>query len=792
MRSPNHAYLGQRYRSNRWNCSNRSTRHARLARCLLASALAGFAPLACAQTDAERALPVTPASIPAAWNGATYHATLQPIVVVATTPLAGIGLPLSQVAANVQVVHARQLDAQHRETLADYFEKNLPSIDVNDAQGNPYQTNVNYRGFTASPLLGTPQGLSVFMDGVRINEPFGDVVNWDWIPQQAIDTIELVPGSNPLFGLNTLGGAIAISTKNGKDNPGGGIEVTGGSWGRKSIEAEQGGRLGQHFDYYVTGNIANDDGWADHNASRVRQAFGKLRYRDADTTIALSTGGADNDLQGTQTIPRSFLDDFRQPYTFPDRNLNSAGYATLSGEHYVNDRVELSGNAYFRRLFSKNVSSNNNDGYGSVQPDGSIDTSQGSNVQSTVATDSYGASLQLTLLGQLGGMKNQFVAGVAADFANSRYTESSEAAYFTASRAAIGVGNYVQQVDAKTRDANLAAYLQDMLSLTKQWTLTLSARYNWAKSQIGDESGTQPQLDGSHVFSRLNPSLGLTWHPIPGFTAYATYNEGMRTPTAIELECADPAAPCSLPNDFVADPALSPVVSKTLELGARGKIGRATTWSTAVYRTTLYRDIAFISSPASAQGFFQNVGNTRRQGIELAGRTQFGKLDVTVNYSYVDATYRSTWMERSLANSSADTNGNVQVRPGNRIPGIPMHTVKLRLDYAATPNWRFGTNITYRSDIYARGDENNQDANGKIAGYLLVDFDTAYQATKRLRVFATVTNVFNRRYASFGVLGRNFFNGPGHTFDGASPVGEQFVGPGAPRGAWVGVRYAWD
>ncbi|RDU98549.1 TonB-dependent receptor [Trinickia dinghuensis] len=786
IRSTDHVHPGQRHNP------RPPSRRTRLAGCFAASALAGLAPFASAQTGPARALPVAAAPSPAASDGATYSATLQPVVVVGTTPLVGIGLPLSQVAANVQVVHGHELSEQHRETLTDYFEKNLPSVDVNDAQGNPYQMNINYRGFSASPLLGTPEGLSVFMDGVRINEPFGDAVNWDLIPQQAIDTIELVPGSSPTFGLNTLGGAIAISTKNGKDDPGGDVEVTGGSWGRKTVEVEQGGTIGHNLDYYVTGNVANDNGWGESNSSRVRQGFGKLRYSDADTTIALSAGGADNDLQGTQTIPRSFLDDFRQAYTFPDQNLNSVGYTTLSGEHFFNDRTELSGNVYFRRLVSKNISSNNNNDYGSVQSDGSIDTLQGSNVESMVGTDSYGASLQLTLLGQLGGMKNQFVAGVAVDFANSHYTESEQDAYFLPSRATVGIGGYTQQVNAKTRDANLAAYLQDTLSLTKQWTLTLSGRYNWAKSQIGDESGTQPQLDGSHVFSRLNPAIGLNWNPTPGFTAYATYNEGMRTPTAIELECADPTAPCSLPNDFVADPALSPVISKTIEAGARGRIGSATTWSAAVYRTTLDNDIEFISSPTATQGFFQNVGNTRRQGFELSGHTQLGKLGVTANYSYIDATYRSSWTESSPSNSSADANGNITVQPGNHLPGIPANTVKLRLDYAATPKWTIGTNVTYRGDIYAQGDENNQDVNGKIAGYVLVDFDTAYQVTKRLRVFATVTNVFDKRYASFGVLGQNFFNGPGHTFDGSAPVSEQFVGPGAPRGAWVGVRYAWN
>lgn len=784
IRSTKHVDAGQRYNG------RASKRRARLARCLATSALAGLSPLAAAQTSSAGALPVIAAS-----NGITVSAvstTLEPVVVIGTTPLVGIGLPLSQVAANVQAVKARQLDSQHRETLTDYFEKNLPSVDVGDAQGNPYQANINYRGFTASPLLGAPEGISVFMDGVRINEPFGDAVNWDWIPQKAIDTIALVPGSSPMFGLNTLGGAIAISTKNGRHDPGGDIELTGGSWGRKSAEIEQGGTIGSNLDYYLTGNVANDGGWADHNASRVRQAFGKLRYADADTTISFSAGGADNDLQGTQTVPRSFLDNTRQAYTFPDKNLNSVGYATLSGEHYFNDNTELSGNVYIRRFVSRNISSNNNRDYGALQPDGSIDTLEGSNVKSMVGTDSYGGSLQLTLLGKLGGMQNQLIAGVAADFANSHYTKSTQDAQFTATRAAIGIGDYVQNVNAKTRDANLAAYLQDTLSLTKQWTLTLSGRYNWAKAKIGDESGVQPRLDGSHVFSRLNPAIGVTWNPTPAFTAYAAYNEGMRTPTAIELACADPTAPCSLPNDFVSDPALAPVVSKTIEAGMRGRIGSATNWSAAVYRTTLYNDIAFISAPAASQGFFQNVGKTRRQGFEISGHTRLGKFDVTANYSYIDATYRSSWAESSRSNSSADAGGNITVRPGNHLPGIPANTVKLRLDYAATPKWTVGTNVTYRSGVYAQGDENNEDVNGKISGYVLVDFDTSYQVTKRLRVFATVSNVFNKRYASYGVLGRNFFNGPGHTFDGLASVSEQFVGPGAPRGAWLGMRYAWN
>lgn len=718
---------------------------------------------------------------------------LAPIVVIGTTPLLGLGTPLKQVPANVQTIRGREIEQQHRGTLTDYFEKNVQSVDINEVQGNPYQIDISYRGFTASPVLGTPQGLSVFVDGVRVNEPFGDVVNWDLIPQSAIDTMQLIPGSNPTYGLNTLGGALAITTKNGKTSPGGEAQISAGSWARKTAQIEQGGVIGSNLDYYLNASGGNDNGWADHNSSRVRQAFGKLRYTDADTTLSLSAGGADNTLQGTQTLPRSFLDNRKQAYTFPDQNKNSIGYVTLSGDHSFNDQTELSGNVYYRHYRNANVSSNVNNNFGNVDANGNVDTVQATNARSVVATDSYGASLQLTLLGKLAGLENQFVAGVAADLANSTFEQSSQNAFFTDSRDTVGIGNFVQKTNAKTRNENYGIYFDDTLSLTKQWSLTLAGRYNWARAAIEDTTGRQPLLNGSHSFSRFNPAIGINWNPTPALTAYATYNEGMRSPTAIELACADPAAPCSLPNNFIADPALRPVIAKTFEVGARGQVGQATNWSAALYRTTLDDDIQFVSSggAGSTLGFFQNVGKTRRQGIELAGRTQLGPLGVSANYSYVDATYRSAWTESSASNSSANGGGDITVKPGNHIPGIPSSTVKLRLDYLATPKWNVGTNVTYRSGVYARGDENNQDVNGKIPGYFLIDLDTTYQVTKQLQVFASVTNLLDKRYASFGALGQNFFTGPNHTFNGAGSVNEQFVGPGAPRGIWAGLRYAW-
>lgn len=719
---------------------------------------------------------------------------LQSVTVVGTTPLLGLGTPLTQVPGNVQLFNARQLGTQHNRNLTDFLERNATSVSLNSAQGNPYQPDVNFRGFEASPLLGTPQGLSVFQDGVRINEPFGDTVNWDILAQSAIASMQVIPGSNPLFGLNTLGGALAIQTKSGRDAPGGELEVSAGTFGRKTAQFSQGG-VHDRLDYFVTANAANDNGWAEHNSSAVRQFFGKLGYADQDSTLSASLTAADNRLEGSQTTPREFLDRRNEAYTYPDQNRNQATMLSLNGTHSFSDTLQLAANAYYRKFRNDNFSSNVNGGFGALDPlTGALDTTQATNTRSIVDQDSFGFGAQLTQLGKLATLDNQLIVGVSGDFANARFTQYQQDAAFNETRGTFGVSDFAQNTDAQTRNSNLGVFLTDTLALTKQWSVTASARYNHAQVSIADRTGAQPLLNGQHSFSRLNPAFGVTYNPSSWVTAYANYSEGLRAPTAIELACADPNAPCSLPNNFLADPALAPVVAKTTELGARGRLGAKASWNASIFRSELHDDIAFVSSNGAATntGFFQNVGKTRRQGFEAGVQTQWGPVRLSANYTFLDATYQTAFTESSPSNSSADANGNIAVQPGNQIPGLPRNMVRVRADYAITPAWTLGAAATYRTAVFARGDENNQDAGGKIPGYALLDLDTTYNVTKKLQVFARVNNVFNRHYADFGVLGQNFFNGPGRTFDPVDVTNTQFVGVGTPRGAWVGMRYAWD
>jgi iron complex outermembrane recepter protein len=633
--------------------------------------------------------------------------------------------------------------------------------------------------------------VSVFQDGVRVNEPFADVVNWDLIPESAIANVQLIPGSNPAFGLNALGGAVALYTKSGRDYPGAALELGGGSFGRRQLGFEYGAQRGA-WDLYATGNYLGDDGWAEHNPSLVRQLFLKAGYETGRSNVDLSFTAADNTLQGAQTIPRSFLDDPRQAYTYPDRSHDELAFAALKASQFLADGILLGASLYVRHNRNDSLASDANNDFGAVDPvSGAIDTVEATNDDSFVDQRSAGGGLQLTLKGSARGAENQFVLGVATDAGNARYTQRSQPAAFTATRATVGSGAFATVTDASTNERTDGVYLADTLLLDPRWSISVAGRYSRALVRIADESGAAPQLDGAHRYARLNSAVGVTFNPTPALTAFATWNQGMRVPTPIELACADPGAPCRLPNSFVADPPLAAILSRTIELGARGRGTVLASWSAAVYRTDLEDDLAFISSggASASSGYFRNVGATRRQGLELAASAQRGRSALTLGYDYLDATYRTRFASLSPNNSAADASGTIDVRPGNRLPGIPRHTLKARLDLARGERYSGGLALRYSSPVFARGDENNRDRNGPLSGFVTVGLDARCALAAALELYVRVDNLLDRRYANFGVLGRNVFTGPGNSFDGADPRAEQFRGVGAPRGAWAGIRY---
>lgn len=767
-------------------------------------------------------------------NAATAR-ELPQVVVIGNTPLAGLGLPLSLMPSNVQTADSADIKRQQSMDLTDFLNNNFSGISISESQDNPFQADVNYHGFTASPLLGTPQGLSVYVDGVRVNEAFGDTVNWDLIPESAISTVTLMSGSNPVFGLNTLGGALAIQTKSGHDNPGTEIEASGGSFGRRAIQAETGGEWG-HFDYFLTGNYFDEDGWRDLSPTHLYQAFGKVGWQNDKTDIDLSYTYADTSLIGNGAVPQSLLDFRRESiYSAPDFMHNLLNFVNLNGTQFLTDTLLLSGNVYYRQLVTgSNNGDVNDDNYLSDEYDGpEIDCSEepasladnaycsnGINRASRLTQHTTGVGLQLTESHDLFGAKNQAVLGASFDHSTDRYSQTFQYATLTPERTAISNANPFNPAEIVNSLSGsnkiFGVYLTDTFSPNSLLHFTASARYNRTteildgysvNTDVSDDDFDEPNpLVENHTYSRVNPAFGFTVTPNDHLTLYADYNEASRAPTVIELGCSDPENPCGLPNDFASDPNLDQVVARTVEVGARGNTeDKLLNWSVDVFHTVNRNDIQFISTTTS-QGFFDNVGNTRRQGADLALGGKFGKLAWHVVYSFVDATYQSDFEVNGESNSTADEDGSIQVRAGNRIPLIPRHTGRLVLDYAINDGWDVGANVIASSGVYLHGNENNANqaggtngegadvaGSGWISGYTTLNLHTTLRVGRLAEVFIRLTNVFDKHYATAGFLTSNSFE-PNGTFrdDPDDWTNENSVSPAQPRAVWAGIRFRWQ
>ncbi|HEC75003.1 MAG TPA: TonB-dependent receptor [Methylophaga aminisulfidivorans] len=263
-------------------------------------------------------------------------------------PLPGLGLTKDEIPGNVQSLTAEDIKEAHALSMTDLFNQKLQGVTVNDYQGNPFQMDIQYRGFTAGPQIGTPQGLSVFFDGIRVNEPFGDVVNWDMIPMNAISSVDVFPGSNPIFGLNTLGGAFTVKTKDGFNYTKSDVQLLAGSFDRKQLQVDKGWNNGT-IAFYGAGSFHDENGWRDNSPSKVNQVFGKASYRGDKIDMNLSTLIVKTKLVGNGLSPvEEYEDDSESVFTGPDKTDNDLQQFQLSGAYQVNEMFSVTAQVYRR------------------------------------------------------------------------------------------------------------------------------------------------------------------------------------------------------------------------------------------------------------------------------------------------------------------------------------------------------------------------------------------------------------------------------------------------------------
>jgi outer membrane receptor protein involved in Fe transport len=778
------------------------------------------------------ALPVA-GQVASSSNPAPGQPQLPQVIVIGNAPLQGAVLPLNEIPSNVQTASGADIQRQQSLDVVDYINNNFSGVFISESDGNPFQLDLYYHGFTASPLLGAPEGMSVYVDGVRVNESFGDTVNWDLIPEAAISTVSLFSGSNPVFGLNSLGGALSLRTKNGHDDPGTEIEAYGGSFGRRSVEAETGGSDGA-FDYYFTGNYFDENGWRDVSNTRNWQGFGKVGWQTDTTDVHLSYTYADTFMYGDGPTPISMLYYRREQTYTPDYTQNIMNFVNMTGQQKLSDNLVLSGNAFYRYLNTFVQNGNINDYYLESNyagpPTDCTDSgataatlaycTPGQNANSILTQRSVGFGVQLTDSEDVLGMKNQGILGI--DYDNSQDT-FSQVFLFGGLNAnhtlAVEPSPFNNQTVISLSGSNkiFGAYFTDTLSPSELLHVTGALRYNFNTETLdgysidtdpgdyGNGFQTSAPVTGDHSFARWDPSIGFTLTPTKYTTYYANYNEASRAPSVIELGCADPAEPCGLPNDFASDPDLKQVVARTFEIGLRGNLpDQSLNWSADVFHTATSNDIQFIAT-ATNSGFFDNVGSTRREGLDVAVGGKEAGLTWRLGYSYVDATYQSSFPINSESNSAADINGNILVQPGDHIPLIPQHSGRLILDYAFDRHLDLGANLIIESGSYLHGDENNANVagttnaatgtyiattgSGWIPSYAVLNFNGTYRFTKNFEIFAKMVNALNKQYYTAGFLTNDVYN-PNGSFR-VNPndwTNENDVVPGAPREIWAGVR----
>ena len=734
------------------------------------------------------------------------------VEVVVTAPLPGSAAELDRVPSNTQVLRSPELQRTGPASALRTLDERLGSVTLDQALGNPFQPNLIYRGYEASPISGNPQGLATYINGTRYNQPFGDTTLWDLIPDIAVDRIELA--NSPAFGLNALGGALTIKLKDGFSYHGGQLEVSGGSFGRIQASAQYGQQSGNTAGYVAVSGL-NEKGWRDGSPSQLRQIYGDIGWRGEKTELHFNVLGANNVLTGAGTTPVDLLAAQRNAlFTNPNEQRNKYLRLSLSGTHELSDSVTLQASAYYSNLAQRERNGNASPAQTCTDDatflcDGNdnpytnrggariltIPTPSGAYSQlDQTATDSngYGATLQGTHRSEVFGRANRFLVGASYDGGNTLFSARSTLGALTLTRDYAGPGDVIALADGSVTPVRLAAtnhyyglYASDALDLTESLTATVSGRFNAAQIDLQDQTGTA--LSGKHSYFRFNPAAGLTYKIIPALSAYIGYAESNRTPTPSELSCASPASPCSLANFFVSDPALKQVTARTYEAGLRGRLtvgeGVRVTANAGVFRTDSRDDILFTASQTLGRGYFQNVGATRRQGVEAGLTAQQGATLAFVSYTYTDATFQAAFTAGSQNNPLADSNGQVQVRPGNQIPGIPAHRLKFGLQYEVTPAWTIGTTGIFSSGQVLQGDPSN--LNPKTGAYVVLNANTTYRLTPTVELFGLVQNLTNTKYVTYGSFSPAtlvpIVQAPGTT-------NTRSLSPGAPIAGYGGVR----
>lgn len=773
----------------------------------LATALLPFAPLHAQAPAGEEPLPRLPT-----------------VEAITPSPLPGTTVDRDTLPYASQVADAETIRASGADNLIRFMTQRLTGVNINEVQGSPFQGDLTFHGYRASATLGAAQGISVYLDGIRVNEPFGDIISWDMMPEAAIRSLTVVPGSDALFGPNTLGGALAFTTQSGLTAPGFTADLSFGSDSRKRADLAWGWNNagGWHAFAAVTG--FDEDGWRDQSKGHLGTVFAKFGRSTATTEWDVSILGGRSKLIGNGLLPSwryedgereggLYQDDRRSIYTAPDQTENRQTQIASHVSHWFNDDTLVSALAYVRNGKRDTVNGDINgeyeeyveeceDGFDAdgnpLDDDCEYTREEGAALHNGVFNgthldqDAYGAALNLDR--QFG--RHRVVVGATWDHSKVDYKQYEQLGWLEEdTRVIYGDPAEEREFFSGVR-GNATAYsvfASDHWQVGERTFVTGSLR--WNRSRVANtlstaEDGERPRE--RFTYTKANPFLGIT-HGFGDWTAYASVSQSNRAPTVMELGCADPEEPCRLPTGLQGDPYLAQVVSRSGEVGLRWSPGEHTYVSASAYRTNNRDDILFLRAPNTQQGYFANFDRTRHQGVDLTVHQDLGLVEWHLGYSWLEATYEA---HGELLSGER----TVRIEPGMRLAGLPKHTFKLGADWKPTPRLTFGADLITQSDLIASGNEDggmteevegSRSRDWKTGGFTIVNLHGRWRTSDRLEFTAGIDNVFDRRYETFGMIGEDVLpNGEllrPHV-DPEDSAEALFVAPGAPRRYRIGLR----
>lgn len=642
-----------------------------------------------------------------------------PPVVVTSTRLRDVEQPASQVPGKVIVVSADEIEKLGAKTIQEVLQYQT-GIVLYDSVGNEFQQTVDLRGFNAQPVTTT----SVFIDGVRVNEPDFNTINFNLIPLEDIERIEILPGTATVFGRNALAGVINITTKRGRaDRPHIGMNIGGGSYGRQRYTFSTDGPLPliPNFDYYfgVTRELTNgyrEEFGSRHAGATITRLLTKLGYRLGDNTDAsLAYTRVLDNISQAGSLPASRLRVDRNDNLTPgDQQKDNLHQVALNLTQKLPMGFSVALNGFFRRndieLFTRGLSS-----------EATLQTE----------TNSGGTTIQASHEGAILNKKNLLTLGV-------EYTRNK----FDTANAGIFLPAFTFQNLRSTKEDVAGIFLTDSFHLFESLVVNGGFRYDWDRLDFTDE--IDPTLSGIKTYNRVSPKAGLVYTPVKNLSFSFSYSEGVRIPTVDELFAQGP---------FGSNPDLKAMTSRNFELGAKAQLQDWLDASLALFYTPVRDEILFIvTDPLLFFGRNENISRTLRRGIELSLKARYQKwLDGFINYTAMKATFETDVLLFSG-----------QVRKGDDLPLVPRHRVGVGINTYPIEGLTVSLFGNYVGAQFMQSDEPNQAK--KIADYFVLNSRIAYQ-WKQWTGYVNFNNLTNRKYSTSGILVNEPFRVPAPTFN---------------------------